>query len=349
MAKISITVPVHNYGKYLRRSLDSLQAQTFGDIEVICVDTGSTDDSAAIAEEYAARDGRFRVIRLGAVGVASARNAALAASTAPYLMACDADDWAEPTWCEELYEAIERSGADFAVARAFIDGECSPARKKYLESHQVLRCPGLHPVSPAMSGWVDAAVWIKIFRRETVERFGIRYPDGNIFEDWLFSYEYLAVAKSAYFLDRRLYHYVQHDGSILNGGNVRAENLRDSISNWRMLLEFLRRTGRWQAWRQVYFGGFVSAVRQTAKPDEDVRSEVYDAAVALLDQLDQAEFDGISPRYARGVGMIRDRTLGRLKTLRWGLGPLTVAKYKCSLDGIKFYLFGLTIYRKAFT
>ena len=348
MAKVSITVPVCNYGRYLRRCLDSLVAQTLKDIEIICVDAGSTDDSLAIVEEYAARDGRFRILRLGAVGVASARNAALEASTAPYLMACDSDDWAEPTWCEELYEAIERSGADFAVARAFIDGECPRQQKEFLEGNQVLRYQGLQTASSEMFGRIDAAVWIKIFRRDLVERYAVRYPDGAVYEDWLFSLEYLAVAKSVRFLDRRLYHYVQHRGSILNGGVPSVKRSLDVIGNWRQFRSFLVRTDRWDAWRPVFAEGFVMAVRRTSDEVEDVRAEVYDAANVLLDELPPSDFDGLSDECLRGLGMIRDRTLGRLKNLRWKIGPVTVAKYKCSLEGAKAYVLGLRVYKKVF-
>lgn len=348
MAKVSVTVPVCNYGRYLRRCLDSLLAQTLTDIEIICVDAGSTDDSLPIAAEYAKRDGRVRILKLGAVGVASARNAALEASTAPYLMSCDSDDWAEPTWCEELYEAIERSGADLAVARAFIDGECSREQRTFLEGNQVLRYRGVQSASPEMFGRIDAAVWIKIFRRDLVKRNDIRYPDGAVYEDWLFSLEYLAVARNVCFLDRRLYHYVQHHGSILNGGVTAAKRSLDVVGNWRRLREFLVRVGRWDVWRHVYAEGLSMAIRRTSGETEDVRPEIYAAANLLLDEFSSADLAGLSPECVRGLEMIRERTLGRLTNRRWAIGPVTVAKYKCTLEGAKAYLFGLRVYKKVF-
>ena len=96
--KLSIIVPVYNVAAYLRECLDSVRAQTFADWECVCVDDGSTDGSGAILDEYAAKDGRFRVIRQANAGVGAARNAALEAASGEWLGFIDGDDTVEKDW-----------------------------------------------------------------------------------------------------------------------------------------------------------------------------------------------------------------------------------------------------------
>ena len=89
MPKVSVIIPVYNVEKYLRACLDSVVNQTFRDIEIICVDDGSTDGSGAILDEYAAKDSRMRVIRQANAGAGAARNAGLDVATGEYVFFAD--------------------------------------------------------------------------------------------------------------------------------------------------------------------------------------------------------------------------------------------------------------------
>ena len=95
MAKFSIIVPVYNVEAYLIRCLDSLRTQTYGDYEALLVDDGSTDSSGRLCDEYAGRDGRFRVIHRINGGLAAARNTGLDAAGGKYIMFLDSDDYLE--------------------------------------------------------------------------------------------------------------------------------------------------------------------------------------------------------------------------------------------------------------
>ena len=93
--RFSIIIPVYNVEPYLRQCLDSVLAQTFGDWEAICVNDGSTDGSAAILEEYAVKDSRFKVITQANAGLSAARNTGLKEAQGDYVLFLDSDDWLE--------------------------------------------------------------------------------------------------------------------------------------------------------------------------------------------------------------------------------------------------------------
>ncbi len=105
--KVAVLVPVYNVAEYLPRCLDSILAQTYRDLQVIVVDDGSTDDSGAIADTYAARDARVQVIHQSHRGVAAARNAALSQVTTLYLTFIDADDYVAPTYVTTLLNILQ--------------------------------------------------------------------------------------------------------------------------------------------------------------------------------------------------------------------------------------------------
>lgn len=112
---VSVVVPVYNTAPYVRECLDSLINQTLQDIEVICVDDGSTDGSDAILEEYAAADPRVRVIRQQNQFAGVARNNGMAAARGTYIMFCDSDDWMALDALELMSSQAERDRADICV------------------------------------------------------------------------------------------------------------------------------------------------------------------------------------------------------------------------------------------
>ncbi|MDR0485368.1 MAG: glycosyltransferase, partial [Elusimicrobiota bacterium] len=120
-SEISVIIPVYNVEAYLRRCLDSVVNQTFKNLEIICVDDGTKDNSVSILEEYAARDGRIRIFHKENGGLSSARNYGLKYATAPYIAFLDSDDWLELDALEISYRTMRESGADLIVFYAQIE------------------------------------------------------------------------------------------------------------------------------------------------------------------------------------------------------------------------------------
>jgi glycosyltransferase EpsH len=113
--KISIIVPVYNTEKYLRQCLDSLVNQTLNEIEIICVNDGSSDHSDIILEEYLAKDDRVKAISKENGGLSSARNTGIKVSTGKYIMFVDSDDWLDTNMCEQMLSFTEGNHADCSM------------------------------------------------------------------------------------------------------------------------------------------------------------------------------------------------------------------------------------------
>ena len=113
MAEISVIVPVYNCERYLLACLDSLIQQSFDDLEIICVDDGSTDNSYNILQDYAGKDRRIKIYQQKNQGVAAARNTALKYATGTWLAFCDGDDTAPLDAYQQLYKATK--GTDVVI------------------------------------------------------------------------------------------------------------------------------------------------------------------------------------------------------------------------------------------
>ena len=113
--KISVIIPIYNCAKYLEQCLNSIISQSLKDIEIICVNDGSTDDSLLILEEYAKLDKRLIIINQKNKGAAEARNKGLVISKGQYLYFADSDDWFEQDMLEKLYEKAKNTDADIVL------------------------------------------------------------------------------------------------------------------------------------------------------------------------------------------------------------------------------------------
>lgn len=244
-ALISIIVPVYNVEQYLDRCMESLLQQTYHRLEIILVDDGSTDSSAAKCDEYAERDSRVKVIHKCNGGLSDARNAGLELVTGEYIGYVDSDDWIEPEMYARMYHACIGHDAQLAVCR-------------YFSEYSTKSASGADPV-PAQSGKVvplsreellkiyirddDAyviynSVWSKLFRRDLVK--GMVFPKGRNSEDIMYTTRAFCKAERAVYLDQCFYHYVlDREGSIMNA--ARGERMfRDELPFWREHIACIR-------------------------------------------------------------------------------------------------------------
>ena len=163
---ISIIVPIYNAETYLPACIESVQAQTVNEWQLLLVDDGSTDGSLRIAKTYAAKDQRITVIAAQHGGQSAARNQGLEQATGEWIAFLDADDALESDWCAKHLEAAEGVGY---VQSGYRRIQQSVVSSQKLPLHR----------------WQFTSPCMRLYRRETIE--GLRFEEGYIYEDVLFS------------------------------------------------------------------------------------------------------------------------------------------------------------------
>lgn len=204
--KISIIIPVYNVKDYVARCLDSVLAQTYSNLEIICIDDGSKDGSGAILDEYAKKDERIRVFHIENNGVGNARNIGLTHVSGEWFSFVDADDWLEPKTLEILIaNALKNdcsvSGGSFTEDREYFFKE--PVQKQLVLLDSPQKC--VHNfVCPGLS--LNGMIWGKIYKTEKYGslNFNTEMP---INEDCLYTYELLCRCDRACVSDAKLYHW----------------------------------------------------------------------------------------------------------------------------------------------
>lgn len=206
---VSIIMPVHNAGPYLRESLESIFAQTYSHYEVICVDDGSTDGSSEILREYAAVHEAFTVISSEtAQGPSRARNAGLDRAKGEYIAFLDGDDWWDRRALERSVSVAEDSNADIVVFDYWLFFNSTGDLGTYRDEGLFERLNGgvyNLQTCPELAGFVG--VWDRLFRRSLIESKSFRFPNDMLYEDAVFCFDTLIEAGSIAVISDHLYYY----------------------------------------------------------------------------------------------------------------------------------------------
>ena len=182
MARVSVVVPIYNVEDYLGECLDSLLEQSFGDFEVVMVDDGSTDGSHAIAEEYASRDTRFRLIAQANAGLGAARNAGADAASGEFLMFLDSDDLLARNALRTLVGSLDETGSDFATGNVLRFNRGGSSQAPFVAKAFPRTRPKTH-ITKFRGLLYDRIAPNKLFRRSFWDRHGFAFPVGVTHED----------------------------------------------------------------------------------------------------------------------------------------------------------------------
>lgn len=178
--EVSVIVPVYNSEQYLRKCLDSIVGQTLRNIEIICIDDGSTDDSLSILLEYAAEDNRMIVLEQQNQYAGVARNHGMKVASGKYLMFWDSDDYYDVAALEKMYRRSEEDRADICVCggKRFYEGSqrevVAPA---YLRMDRIQGAIPFnrHSNADGILRFTETATWNKLFLRSFIEEKGISF------------------------------------------------------------------------------------------------------------------------------------------------------------------------------
>lgn len=218
MPRFSFILPIYNVEKYLSLCIDSLRSQSFNDLEIICVDDGSTDRSAKIAQLHASCDSRIKVIRRKNGGPSAARNTGLSFASGEYVLFIDSDDYLEKNACAVLDECIANEAPDVITFGA----NCVPGGypNSWLE-----RC--FSPQDAVYNGFTPELLfrddskpyaWRTLFRRSFLEDNDIRFNESlKLGEDQLLHFEIYPLSRKTVLLSNKLYNYrVMRAGSQMD-------------------------------------------------------------------------------------------------------------------------------------
>ena len=254
MPKVSVIVPVHNAEKYLGECLDSILGQTLRDIEVLCVDDGSTDGSEKILVDYAARDARVKVFRTEHVGAAVARNRGLSEVTGEYLFFCDADDWIDQRALGSMWKSAKNTGADVAITGMwYFDDATRTEFNEWRPDRAALALP--RPFAPTDVGVrlflaLRAQMGGKMFRTGFVRGLGLEFQDQPRVNDLSFVAVALAASERILADGSRHYHYRKnHGGNLCSGINEHPEM---SALAWLRAKEVLEGRGVFERFRAAF-------------------------------------------------------------------------------------------------
>ncbi len=232
--KLSLIVPVYNMERYLPRFMESAAKQT-GDFELILVDDGSTDGSAALCDGYAAGDpDRIRVVHKPNGGLSSARNAGMAAARGEYVIFPDPDDWLEPDYTEKALSLLE-PGVDLVCLGYAVDYDDRSVDANPGGTQQILTAEQARRAL-ILPGGIGGFAWNKCYRLDRIREYGLQFlDDTGTVEDLDFAYRYLAHCGGVVFAPQyRVYHYYQRPGAATHSGFSRKK--LDSIHTYEKIL-----------------------------------------------------------------------------------------------------------------
>lgn len=226
---ISIILPVYNVEKYLSKCIDTIINQTYKDLEIICINDGSTDGSLKILEEYAEEDSRIIVINQENQGQGIARNKAINMAQGEYILFVDPDDWIELDTIESAYTIAKSNNAQvvqfnyqtyneetcqyykFNLAQQLLNLSGYNLDKKKFYNYKVVKRDCLHSF--------DMHVVNRLYLTEFLRKNNIMFSNGRYGEDWLFSIGTLIKAENIYYLDKYNYYYRIRKTSSCNSKN----------------------------------------------------------------------------------------------------------------------------------
>lgn len=232
---ISIVIPVYNAEKYLRACLDSVLAQTYKNWEAICVNDGSSDNSAQILEEYAAKDARFHIINQQNSGVSTARNTGMRQTTGKYIYFMDADDIVSP-YLFELAEKNLQNNIDCICFDYLQSNDINITfdRPKQLNLEHIN-----HPLDELLKykSIIHHNLWTKIFRKDIIKKLKFE-PTICYGEDLYFNIQAFYLMKSVIYIPQKFYCNIKHSSSLTGSAFSTSKALGFLTINQKLFEQF---------------------------------------------------------------------------------------------------------------
>lgn len=263
---VSIIIPIYNLADYLPQCLDSVQGQSYENIQVLLVNDGSTDVSPAICQEYVLRDSRFQLIDKANSGVSDSRNQALDRAEGKYIQFLDGDDWLTPDATETLVHAAESTGADLVLAHFYRVADERLAPRGHIKKERVLtRQEFAEEMMKAPANYYYGVLWNKLYRRSIIEANRLRFDsEVNWCEDFLFNLEYIERVRLVSAVSRPIYYYRKRENSLVTSQASLRRTIAMKIQTFDNYKELYQKLDLYEEQKAKVYGYFLSAATDGA-------------------------------------------------------------------------------------
>jgi glycosyltransferase involved in cell wall biosynthesis len=238
MPAISVIMLTYNRETLVSRAIESILAQTFADFEFIIIDNGSCDRSGEIADEYAAKDSRIKVIHRDRGNIGSGRNAGLDAAKGKYIAFIDDDDYAEPDFLEFLFNLAVSNNADISICGSWRKSENGEIEPKYIFDELLLYNTEAAVTEIILRKHYNSATPTKLFRKQIFDE--LRFPIQGKYDDIAMTYKLFANSRLTAAHGKGKYYFSRHEGN--NSGAATKHQFLDPLQLTEYLSVFRERT-----------------------------------------------------------------------------------------------------------
>lgn len=236
MLKVSVIIPIYNSEKFLKKCIESVQTQTLKDIEIICVNDGSADNSLKIIKKYLEKDNRIKLINKKNEGLSAARNDGLEIAQGEYVSFVDSDDWIDKEFLEKLYLAAKKYNADIAVCG--IKRLRSYKWKYHLKFDKEEFTDDVNRKFQLCDVPEKCYVWNKIYKLSELKKHKLLFEPNILYEDRCFTCEALIKFKRLVVIPDVYYNYWTNPNSIVKTKS--EKHLNDSKYTYEKMMDYLK-------------------------------------------------------------------------------------------------------------
>lgn len=299
---ISVIIPIHNTEEDLDECLQCILNQTFKEMEVICIDDNSEDNSLNILKKYAKRDSRLKIICFDEnLGQSAARNEGIKIAKGKYVYFIDSDDKIDLNTLEELYNFIEKHGQDMVIFDAvrLEDGliKDSELHVNSIPKETIIKTNILeHPQFV-----YDTGIWNKLTKTSLLRDNDIQFVNGRIYEDLLFAMEMHCAAESVGVYPKLRYYWRRRDTDVKSTTQKRTEikNIEDRLFICEKILELFKSSPKYEKVLDAYYYKLIELdfrlyMNKIDEGDEKYIGIINERIVPFIKNLDKKYFENLS-------------------------------------------------------
>lgn len=283
-AKVSVVVPVYNGERSVASCLDNLTKQSLKEIEIICVNDGSTDNSLEVINDYIKKDPRIRVVSQKNGGLSAARNTGLRNVKTPFVMFCDCDDIFDDEMCEKMVGAMVENDVDIVACGTEVEYKAHSEIAESDSNYYRIKFSGKNYINEEITSRTDVSVCDKIFKVELINKHGIKFPEGLNNEDYYFYNAYMSISDTILFITKKMYKYIRHEDSIMSDNFNSNKYSPDHLLIVQELFSFYKKNGFldrhvdyfWNQFAESYWFSYSHSAKKHHKKIQAIANKFID-------------------------------------------------------------------------